>query len=265
MIFVGERINGMYKDVKKAIQTKDASVIKDLAQRQTQAGAKYLDVNVGTAAEDPCQAMRWLVETLQATVPTPLCLDSQKLDVIRAGLEAAGGAHTIINSTSGDEAKLDVYMPLAVQNNAGLIALTMNAAGIPQDVDTRLAIAATIAAKAVEHGLDMTRLFIDPVVLPLNIDQNQPRYLMEVMSQIKVISDPPPHIMCGLSNISQMAKEKQVKELINRTFLVMAIAHGLDSAICDVLDTALVDAAVTADLVLNKFIFSESYLKAARM
>lgn len=265
MIFVGERINGMYKDVKKAIRKKDPGVIKELALAQSEAGAKYLDVNVGTAAEDPLDAMRWLVETIKPTVDTPLCLDSQKIEVIKAGLEAADGTHTIINSTSGDEDKLDTYIPLAIQNNAGLICLTMNVDGIPQDVDTRLNIAATIAGKAMEHGLEMDRLFIDPLILPLNVDQKQPGYLLEVMSQIKFLSDPPPHIMVGLSNISQMAKEKATKELINRTFLVMAISHGLDSAICDVLDTALVDSAITAELLLDRFIFSEAYLKAARM
>jgi len=70
MIAVAERINGMFKDVKKAIRKKDPAPVIDLAHRQTEAGAKYLDINVGTAAEDQKAAMRWLVETVQGAVKT---------------------------------------------------------------------------------------------------------------------------------------------------------------------------------------------------
>ncbi len=86
MILIGERINGMFTDVKQAIADKDEKVIQGLAQRQTDAGAKFLDVNVGTAAADQEGTMKWLVETIQKTCTTGLCLDSQKPAVIAAGL-----------------------------------------------------------------------------------------------------------------------------------------------------------------------------------
>jgi 5-methyltetrahydrofolate corrinoid/iron sulfur protein methyltransferase len=87
MIAIGERINGMFTDVKRAIAEEDKKVIQDLARRQTEAGATYLDVNVGTAAADQAATISWLVETIQETCRTPLCLDSQKPDVIAAGLK----------------------------------------------------------------------------------------------------------------------------------------------------------------------------------
>ena len=80
-----------------------------------------------------------------------------------------------------------------------------------------------------------------------------------------MLSDPAPHMTVGLTNLSQMASEREMRQLINRTFIVMAIAAGLDSAICDVFDTALMDAAITAEMVLNRQIYSDSFLKAARM
>jgi 5-methyltetrahydrofolate corrinoid/iron sulfur protein methyltransferase len=265
MIAIGERINGMFKDVKKAIRAKDASVIKDLAVRQTEAGAAYLDINVGTAAEDQLAAMRWLVQTVQSACKTPITLDSQKLDVIKAGLEVVDGRPIMINSSNGAPEKLDVYVPLAAQHNASLIALAMDARGVPQNVETRVEIAGVIAMKAMEHGLDMQKLFIDPIILPINVDQKQPGFLLDVFSQIRMLSDPAPHMTVGLTNLSQMASEREMRQLINRTFIVMAIAAGLDSAICDVFDTALMDAAITAEMVLNRQIYSDSFLKAARM
>jgi len=261
MIAIAERINGMFKDVKKAIKNRDASIIQDLARKQTAAGAKFLDCNVGTAAADQLSTMQWLVESIQSAVDTPIALDSQKIEVIKAGLEVCK-SEVMINSCKADDDQLDLYMPLAVEHNASLVALTITADGVPQDIDTRVMIAANIAAKAMEHGLPMEKLFIDPIILPVNCDQKQPEYLLEVMRQIKLISDPAPHMTVGLSNVSQGTSQR---ELINRTFLVMAMGAGLDSAIFDVLDTEIMDAAITADMLKDKMIYSDSYLKAARM
>ncbi len=146
MISIGERINGMFTDVKNAIKNKDASVVQELARQQTEAGVTYLDINVGTAAADQLDAMKWLVEVTQEAVKTPIALDSQKLDVIKAGLEVVKN-DVMINSAQGDPETLDTYMQLAKQHNAALICLTMNKDGIPQNVDTRVEIAMTIVEK----------------------------------------------------------------------------------------------------------------------
>ena len=262
MIAVGERINGMFLDVRKAVQAKDPKPVIDLAQEQTEAGASYLDINVGTAAEDQKAAMRWLVETVQGASKTPIALDSQKLPVIQAGLEVCDGRDVMINSVSGDDEKLDKYIPIALEHNASIVALTMNVDGVPQNVENRLETAMNIVARAMEHGLSPDRIFIDPIILPVTCDQKQPGFICEVISQIKMLSDPAPKTIVGLSNISQGTSQRS---LINRIFLVMALAAGLDSAIVDVLDVPLMDAAITAEMVLNKMIYSASYLKAARL
>jgi len=262
MIAVAERINGMFLDVKKAIQKKDPAPIIDLAQKQTEQGAGYLDINVGTAAEDQQAAMRWLVETVQGACSTPIALDSQKLSVIRAGLEVCDGRQIMINSVSGDDEKLDKYMPLAVKHSAALVCLTMNVDGVPQNVDTRVEIAMNIVGKAMEHGMDLPKVFIDPIVLPITVDQKQPGFLIQVLNQIKLLSDPAPSTIVGLSNISQGTSNRH---LINRIALVMLQAYGLDAAIIDVLDTEIMDAAITADMLLDRMIYSDSYLKAARL
>jgi len=260
MIAVGERINGMYSDVKKAIQKTDPAPIQELARRQTEAGASFLDINVGPAAADKVAAMKWLVEVTQDAVDTPLSIDSQTLDVVRAGLEACRGK-ALINSTKGDPEPLQKYFELAKEFDASLVALTMDERGVPADVDSRVEIAATIVTMAMEAGFNTDALYIDPIVLPVNVAQEQPGYIFETMSQIRILSDPPPHIVVGLSNISQSTAER---ELINRTFLVMAIAAGLDAAIMDVLDDELMEAAITADMILNKHIYCDSFLKAYR-
>jgi 5-methyltetrahydrofolate corrinoid/iron sulfur protein methyltransferase len=266
MIAIGERINGMFLDVKRAIAERNKAPVQDLARRQTAAGAAYLDVNVGTAAADQQAAMQWLVETVQEACDTPIAIDSQKWDVVEAGLKAVDSSRgLLLNSTplnkKDDDTILDRFVEAASANNASIVALTMDKNGVPQDVDTRVMIAAEIVANASEAGLTPDRLFIDPIILPINVDQKQPNYLFQVMDQLQMLSDPAPHMTVGLSNISQGTSQRS---LINRTFLTMAAAHGLDSAIVDVLDTELMDAWITAEMLANKMIYSDSYLRAAK-
>jgi len=267
MILIAERINGMFTDVKRAIAEKDKKVIQELAKRQTEAGATYLDVNVGTAAADQEGTMQWLVETIQETCTTPLCLDSQKPDVIAAGLKVINTTNRVIlNSTplnrKTDDQILDKYIEMADQAGpkSSIIALTMDKNGVPQDVDTRVAIAAEIVSNAMEKGFDAQRLFIDPIVLPVKVPnaQVQPTNMLTAMDQIRMLCDPAPHMTVGLSNISQGATERS---LINRVFLAIAISHGLDSAILDVLDQDLVNVVATTEMLMNKQIYSDSFLK----
>jgi 5-methyltetrahydrofolate corrinoid/iron sulfur protein methyltransferase len=267
MILIGERINGMFTIVKQAIADKNKKDIQDLAIKQTRAGATYLDVNVGTAASDQEGTMAWLVETIQEACPTPLSLDSQKPSVIKAGLKVANTDNGIIlNSTplnkKSDEEIFDKYVEMAkaAGPKASIITLTMDKNGVPQDIDTRVAIAAEIISKAMEIGFDSQRLFIDTIVLPVKVPnaQVQPGNILTAMDQIRYLSDPAPHLTVGLSNLSQGASERS---LINRIFLAMAISRGLDSAIVDVLDQDLMNAVATAEMLMNKQIYSDSFLK----
>jgi 5-methyltetrahydrofolate corrinoid/iron sulfur protein methyltransferase len=96
--------------------------------------------------------------------------------------------------------------------------------------------------------------------LPVKVPnaQVQPGNILAAMDQIRFLSDPPPHITVGLSNVSQGAAERS---LINRVFLAMAMSHGLDSAIADVLDEDLMNVVAASDMLLNKQIYSDSFLK----
>ena len=267
MIIIAERINGMFTDVKKAIADKDKKVIQDLAKKQTDAGAGYLDVNVGTAAADQEGTMQWLVETIQETCSTSLCLDSQKPDVIAAGLKVVNADNgVLLNPTplnkKNDDEILDKFIEMANQAGpkANIIALTMDKNGVPQDTDNRVAIAAEIVSKAMEKGFDTQRLFIDPIVLPVKVPnaQVQPTNILNAMDQIKYLAAPAPHMTVGLSNLSQGTTERS---LINRIFLAMAMSRGLDSAIADVLDEDLMNVVATSEMLMNKQIYSDSFLK----
>jgi 5-methyltetrahydrofolate corrinoid/iron sulfur protein methyltransferase len=256
MLIIGERINGMFQDVKKAIQTKDKTIIQNLARRQVAAGAQVLDVNVGPASSDQIGTMKWLVEIIQEVVDVTLALDSSKPAVIK---EAIGLCKkpVFINSTTAQKEKLDVLLSLAVEKEASLIGLTMDEKGIPRDADSRAEMAVKIVTEAAEKGLPMERLYLDPIILPCNVAQAQALQVLETIRQIKILASPPPRTVLGLSNVSQGTPHRP---LINRIYLVMAMAAGLDAAIVDPMDRELMEAAITAELLLNKTIYCDSFL-----
>jgi len=260
MYVIGERINGMFEDVKHAIREKDAKVIKDLALRQVRAGATALDVNVGPAVSDAEGAMMWLVETIRSVTDAPLAIDTAKWKVMSAIVPRVPG-DKVLNSTKADPDIVARYVALAVSNNGGLIGLTLDANGVPGNVEKRVELGAQIITIAMEGGLQMDKLFIDPIILPVNVAPKNPGHCTQAISQLKAFADPSPHFLLGLSNVSQRCSNRG---LINRTYLAMAMAHGLDAAIMDPLDTELMDTAITASLLLEKMIYCDSYLEAAR-
>lgn len=260
MLVIGELINGMYQNVKSAIQQKDKLAIQKLAKDQVEQGAAVLDVNTGPASANPEDTMKWLVDAIQEVVDVPLALDSTKANVIEAGLKLAKKP-AIINSTSADKEKLDVLLPLAKQYKSGIIGLTMDKKGIPRDRAQRTEHALAIVSAAQEAGIDLSNVYIDPIVLPINVAQQQAIELLESLREFKLLSDPPPKTVVGLSNVSHGTQQRP---LINRIFLVMAITNGLDAAILDPLDKDLVDAMITAELILNKHIYCDSFLDAYR-
>jgi 5-methyltetrahydrofolate corrinoid/iron sulfur protein methyltransferase len=260
MFIIGELINGMYANIGKAISQKDKTAIQKCALQQVKAGADALDVNCGPASKQPISDMPWLVEAIQEVTDKPLALDSSKPSVIEAGLKVAKNK-IIINSTTADPEKLEKLLPLAKKYNAKLIGLTISTKGIPQNKDQRLELAATIVSTCSDAEFPIEDLYLDPIVLPVNVAQAQMKDILESIHEFKIISEPAPKTIVGLSNVSQGTS---VRGLVNRTFLTMAIAFGLEAAILDPQDKDLMNALITAELILNKNIYCDSYLEAYR-
>jgi 5-methyltetrahydrofolate corrinoid/iron sulfur protein methyltransferase len=258
MFVIGELINGMYLSIAGAIKGKNKEVIKKCALDQIKAGADALDINCGPASKDPVSDIQWLIETIQEATDKTLVLDASKPKVIESGLKVVKNK-VIINSTTADPQKMEVLIPLAKKYNAKLIGLAMSAKGIPQNKDQRLELAATIVAACSEADFPIDELYLDPIVLPVKVGQAQIQDILEVIREFKIISEPAPKTVVGLSNVSQGS---HLRSLINRTFLTMAIAFGLDAAILDPLDRYLMDSLITAELILNKQIYCDSYIEA---
>jgi len=259
VIIIGEKINGTSKRVREAVIARDIQFIADLATRQAEAGAHYLDVNAGTAPDRDAEDMVWLVQTVQNAVDQPLCIDSPSPEALQAGLEVHRG-QALLNSASAEASRMQTVISLARNHGARLVGLTLDDSGLPATAQQRLDIAKRLAEAVTAAGMTLGDLFIDPLARAVGIENEQGAAFLEAVAGIREAL-PGVHIICGLSNVSF---QMPARGLLNRTFLAMAMANGLDAAILDPLDRGLMAAVCAAEALLGKDEMCLGYLQAYR-
>jgi 5-methyltetrahydrofolate corrinoid/iron sulfur protein methyltransferase len=247
MYTIGENIHIISPRVKEALQARDGGFFVSLARKQKDAGAQALDLNVGPQKKAGPEVIDWLVDCMQEAVPgMTLSFDTTNLEAIEAGLKKVG-ENAIVNSTSGDEVRLANVPPVAAKYGAGLIALCMEKSGIPVTADARVGIALEkLIPRAEEVGLPMSKLYIDPLVLTVSGCQEYVPHAIETVRMLKMAADPAPQTVVGLSNVSNQVPPEG-RPLLNRVYMVMLMAAGLDAAILDPMDLALTDAIRTVE------------------
>jgi 5-methyltetrahydrofolate corrinoid/iron sulfur protein methyltransferase len=256
---IGEKINGTRKRVGQAIVERDATFIQDLARRQAEAGATWIDVNAGTSPSREADDLIWLIQTIQPVVETPLCLDSANPAALAVALQTVNQT-PMVNSISGEPARLEGILPLAVKHHCPLIALAMDEKGIPRSAEERLAVVRRILAETRRQGLPDQNLYVDPLAMALATNIESGKMALNTMRAIRA-EFPEVHLTCGLSNISFGLP---VRSQINRVFVTLALEAGLDSAILDPLDRDMKAVLITADLVLGRDRHCLSYTRAYR-
>ena len=263
MLVVGENISVISKVVGDAIKERNAEPIIKMAKEQKEAGADYVDINIGPATKNGEELMQWIVKSIQAGLDTPLALDTKNISAIEAGLEVHKGS-AMINSVTGDRDKLDILMPMAKKYNSKIVGISLTEKGVPPDVDSRVEIIMEIVNSALEHGVPMENLYLDPVILPVAVLQEQvfnSIKALKIFKELKELMALPgdPKTIVGLSNVSQ-SSPPELKSLINRTYLSILLSNGLDSAIVDPLDKELMNVVKTFNILTNKILYAHSYL-----
>jgi 5-methyltetrahydrofolate corrinoid/iron sulfur protein methyltransferase len=245
MYIIGENIHIISPKVKEALANRDGAFFVQLAQKQKAAGADVLDLNIGPQKKAGPEVISWLIDCVQEGVgDMTVSLDTTNLVAIETGLKKlvkGGVADAIINSSSAEEERLKSVPPVAAHYGAKLIALCMEKSGIPVSADARVSLAMDkLIPRAQEVGLPMDHLFIDPLILTVSGCQEYVPHAVETVRMLKMVADPPPLTVCGLSNVSNQVPPA-MRPLINRTYLVMLMAVGIDAAILDPLDKDLME------------------------
>jgi 5-methyltetrahydrofolate--homocysteine methyltransferase len=247
MIIIGEKINSTLKDVKAAIETGAAGFIQELAKKQTAAGAVYLDVNAGMFVHDEPEKLEWLIQTIQETIDTPFSFDSPNPKAIERALRVNQNGQPVINSITGEKARFDPILPLAVQYKTRIIALCMDDNGMPETVGERVTIGERLIAGLNQEGIPLDDIFIDPMVRPIGTGSHYGVVAIETIRAIKN-EFPEVHIACGLSNISFGIP---ARKLMNQAFLIAAMTAGMDGAIMNPLDKQLMALLYAAEALLG--------------
>lgn len=259
MIIIGEKINGTRPEVAAAVARRDAAYIQDLALRQVNTGAHYLDLNAGTPPEEEPADLAWLVDTVQAVVNVPLCLDSSNPVALSKSLDRVS-QKPLINSISGEDVRLENILPLVRICGCPIIALLLDEGGIPFDVDQRLVIAHKIIQQLRQAGLRDEDIFVDPLVLSIATDNSSALKVLETVRALKT-DYPAVRFSLGLSNISYGLP---ARSLINRVFLALAMEVGIDAVIIDPLDQGIYSTIVAAELLLNRDPYCRNYTRSFR-
>jgi len=259
MIIVGELINASRKAIGAAIEAQEAAVIQKIAADEVAAGADYVDVNAGIFVGQEPQYLTWLVQNVQQSVDVPCAIDSPDPKAIEAALEVHRGT-PMINSISLEKERYDKLMPLIAGTDFKVVALCMSDAGMPETTDQRMAIADKLVNSLVQNGIPVDHIYVDPLVQPVSTNSSFGKEFLDAVEKIMTTFEGI-HTMCGLSNISYGLPERK---FMNQTFMVMAIARGLDGAIINPLDNRMLANIIAAEALAGKDAFCMQYLKAFR-
>ncbi len=254
MLIIGEKLSIIAKRVREAMMKKDKGPIQEIAVRQWKEGAGMIDANIGPAEDGGEELMQWMVTTIQEVVPLPICLDTTNSRAIEAGLKIHNNewGRPLINSTSNDPERFPI-LELGAKYNSQVIGLTVGKGGLPADAEERSAIAAEIMGRAMEYGVPLEDLFLDPLVLQIATSQDHARHVIKAVSMFQEMNDPPMKTVVGLSNISNGCP-KTLRPILNRYFFLMLADAGLSAAIADAheMAEAVNDKALVADVMAGK-------------
>ena len=257
MIIIGELINASRRVIRAAIEARDAALIQQIARDQDAAGADYIDVNAGTLVGQEPECLRWLVQTVQQVSDKPCAIDSPDPEAIAAALSVHRGV-AMINSISLEKERFAKLMPVLAGTDLKVIALCTSDAGMPETVDDRLKIADQLINGLMRHRIPLQNIFVDPLVQPVALNVASGMVAIDTIEKI-MATYAGIHTACGMSNVSFGLP---ARPLLNRTFIPMAIAKGLDAAIVNALDKSLMAAIVTAEALAGRDEYCMNYLRA---
>jgi len=245
-VIIGERINPTGRRLlAEEMQAGDFSRVQADAIAQVAAGAQVLDINAGVPLADEPALMAKAVRLVQSLTDVPLSIDSSVIEALEAGLEAYQGK-ALLNSVTGEEARLERVLPLVKKHGAAVVAICNDDSGISGDIGVRFEVARKIVNRASDHGIPACDVVVDPLVMPVGAVPDSAVQVLKLIHRLR--TELKVNTTCGASNISFGLPNRAG---LNAAFIGMAIGAGLSSAITNPLAAELVQAIRGADVLLN--------------
>ncbi|MFQ5009733.1 carbon monoxide dehydrogenase [Clostridioides difficile] len=256
-MIIGERIHCISPSIRKALAEREPAPILKRAKEQLEAGAHYIDFNIGPAERDGEEIMTWGIKLLQSEFNNvPIALDTANKKAIEAGLKVYDrtNAKPIINSADAGS-RFDL-IDIAAEYEAMVIGLCAKE-GIPRDNDERMAYCQEILEKGLMLGMEPTDILFDPLCLVIKGMQEKQ---VEVLEAIKMMTEMGLLTTGGLSNVSNGCP-KHVRPVLDSAFLAMAMANGFSSAIMNPCDPELMKTVKSCDIINGASLYADSFLE----
>ena len=244
-VIIGERINPTGRKIlAEEMKNGDYSRVEADALAQVAAGAHMLDVNAGIPLADEPRILAEAIQLVQSITDVPLSIDSSIVEALEAGLAVYQGK-ALVNSVTGEDEVLERVLPLVAKYGAAVVAISNDETGISEDPDVRFAVAKRIVERAADHGIAAADVVVDPLVMPIGAMGTAGRQAFALVRRLR--EELGVNTTCGASNVSFGLPNRHV---VTGTFLSMAIASGMTSAIMNPLHGEVKTAIMAAD-VLN--------------
>ncbi|MDQ2966604.1 MAG: dihydropteroate synthase, partial [Chloroflexota bacterium] len=245
-VIIGERINPTgRKLLAEEMKAGDFSRVERDVIAQVEAGAHMLDVNAGIPLADEPAILAKTIQLVQSLTDVPLSIDSSIVEALEAGLAVYQGK-PLVNSVTGEEERLERVLPLVKKYGAAVVAISNDETGISEDPDVRFAVAKRIVERAADHGIPREDVIVDPLLMPIGAMATAGRQVFRILARLR--DELKVNSTCGGSNVSFGLPNR---EGINGTFLAMAAANGLTSAITNPLSTEVKHSVMAADVLLG--------------
>jgi 5-methyltetrahydrofolate--homocysteine methyltransferase len=245
-VMIGERINPTGRKILAAeMAAGNFSRVESDALAQIAAGAHMLDVNAGIPLADEPAILARTIKLVQSITDVPLSIDSSIVAALEAGLAVYKGK-PLVNSVTGEEERLEAVLPLVKKYGAAVVAISNDETGISEDPDVRFEVAKKIVQRAADHGIPVSDIVVDPLVMPIGAINQAGVQVMRLLGRLK--NELKVNSTCGASNVSFGLP---AREGISAVFLSMAIGAGLTSAIMNPLHVEIVKACMGADVMMG--------------
>ncbi|MET1233067.1 MAG: dihydropteroate synthase [Candidatus Limnocylindrales bacterium] len=245
-VVIGERINPTGRKLLAAeMRAGDFSRVERDVLAQVEAGAHMLDVNAGIPLADEPAILAQTIRLVQSLTDQPLSIDSSIVEALEAGLAAYQGK-ALVNSVTGEDERLERVLPLVRKYGAAVVAISNDETGISEDPDVRFAVAKHIVERAADHGIPREDVIVDPLLMPIGAMPRAGRQVFRILGRLR--DELKVNSTCGASNVSFGLPNR---EGINGTYLSMAIASGLTSAITNPIAEGVRNAVMAADVLMG--------------
>jgi 5-methyltetrahydrofolate--homocysteine methyltransferase len=258
-VIIGERINPTgRKKFQEQLRTGDLSQIEIDVQQQVEGGADVLDVNMGVPLTDEPDLLSRAIKLVQSKTDLPICIDSSVIEALEAGLKAYEGK-ALVNSMTGEDDRMELILPLVKEHKAVIMALSNDETGIPATAQERLVITEKIVRTVEKYGIPLEDLVIDPLAMTVGADVEAVKITLETIHLIKEKFGL--NMSMGASNVSFGLPNRHA---VNASFLPMAMAAGLTSAIMDARTKEIGTSVRAADLLLGNDPWGGNWISAFR-